>query len=284
MKVILLPFMALLFFACNSNSQEAAGSVVTSNQIQDRVINHPKTVGEIPFPANYKKAMVAKNSFEEYLRALPLKPKGSLVKYYNGSIKVSEGVYDFVIDLPIGNKNLHQCADAIIRLKAEYLWNQKRYDEIHFNFTNGFTVEFKEWMKGRRMIIEGNKTYWDNGTNASNSYDDFWDYLELIFTYAGTASLEKELIQKNLVNAEIGDILIQEGHPGHAIIIVDKATNEKTGDHIFLLAQSYMPAQEIQILKNPSEKGISSWYSFDTDQIETPEWTFTSSDLKVFQK
>ncbi|MBN2610182.1 MAG: hypothetical protein JXB00_01355, partial [Bacteroidales bacterium] len=53
---------------------------------------------------------------------------------------------------------------------------------------------------------------------------------------------------------------------------------------VFLLAQSYMPAQDIQILKNPNDKSISPWYSLDFEgDLITPEWTFKKTDLKRFK-
>jgi len=53
---------------------------------------------------------------------------------------------------------------------------------------------------------------------------------------------------------------------------------------LFVLAQSYMPAQELQVLKNPNAGDFSPWYRVsDIDgQLRTPEWTFKSSALKRF--
>ena len=170
-----------------------------------------------------------------------------------------------------------------MRLRAEYLWNNKRYDEIHFNFTNGFRVDYSEWMKGRRIIIKGTKAYWNNRYAPSNTYSDFWNYLEIVFSYAGTLSLSKELKPVPLNDLKIGDVFIKGGSPGHAVIVVDLATN-KEGEKIFLLAQSYMPAQEIQILKNPNNPN-SSWYSINEckNGLETPEWDFKKGCLKTFE-
>jgi hypothetical protein len=57
----------------------------------------------------------------------------------------------------------------------------------------------------------------------------------------------------------------------------------ETGEKLFLLAQSYMPAQELQILANPLENGVGSWYSEDFgDQLITPEWVFTQKQLMRF--
>ena len=169
-----------------------------------------------------------------------------------------------------------------MRLRAEYLWENGDYDQIHFNFTNGHKVEYTEWMKGNRMNIKGNKTWWTKRAEPSNTYDDFWEYMELIFMYAGTASLEKELMLIDIDEAEIGDVLIKGGFPGHAVIIVDKAIKETSGESIYLIAQSYMPAQEIHVLKNFGHADIRPWYRFDEGEIFTPEWGFLSDNLKRF--
>ncbi len=81
------------------------------------------------------------------------------------------------------------------------------------------------------------------------------------------------------------DIVIQGGTPGHDIIVMDMAIDNKTNKKLFLLAQSYMPAQEIQILTNPKEESISPWYSLDFhDYLVTPEWSFTKTELKRFKQ
>jgi hypothetical protein len=57
--------------------------------------------------------------------------------------------------------------------------------------------------------------------------------------------------------------------------------NALTHEKMYMLAQSYMPAQEIQILLNPETNTV--WYSLSAeDPIETPEWTFTRAQLKRF--
>ncbi len=169
-----------------------------------------------------------------------------------------------------------------MRLKAEYLWNKQQYEKIHFNFTNGFRVDYTKWMKGKRVVVEGNKTYWKQTAQPSNTYASFWKYMEIIFCYAGTYSLDKELTSVDLNDLKVGDVFIQGGFPGHAVIVVDVALNS-TGEKLFLLAQSYMPAQEIQILKNPNNDKISPWYSVDFGiELQTPEWTFQKNNLKRF--
>lgn len=235
-------------------------------------------------PAGYQRVAASEISFAAHLRQLPLKPHGSRVTYFNGRLKPNLGIYEAVVDLPIGSEDLHQCADALMRLWAEYLWNKREYHKIHFNFTNGFRVDYTEWMNGKRIVVKGNKSYWVKQAPPSNSYEDFWDYLEIIFMYAGTLSLSRELNPASIADMQIGDIFIQGGSPGHAVMVADMAQNPKSGAMLFLLVQSYMPAQEIQILKNPLDKKISPWYSTAFgDTLETPEWVFHKSDLKRFQ-
>jgi len=283
-RIILILLIVLL--SCNSNSKSSneAESKTEKNENRIEVEKTGNTIkSRINPPHGFKRIQPDLNSFEEYLQNLNLKPKGSKVKYYSGSTKFNDNIYTDVIDLKIGNKNLHHCADAIIRLRSEFLWAQQKYDEIIFNFTNGQKVEYSKWKDGYRIDIEGNKTWWVKKENPSNTYEDFWNYLEQIFMYPGTASLEKELRKKNIKNAEIGNILIQGGSPGHAIIIVDKAINDKDNKKLYLLAQSYMPAQEIQILVNPNNSDISPWYDLEKNPIVTPEWTFSNTDLKEFE-
>lgn len=188
-----------------------------------------------------------------------------------------------MIDLETGNRDLLQCADAVIRLRAEYLYSNQQLDSIHFNLTNGFRVDFSEWVKGKRVKVDGNRTRWVQSAQPSNSYREFRSYLDFIFACAGTLSLSKELKKVSIDNMQIGDVFIQGGSPGHAVIVVDMAVNPTTGERVFMLAQSYMPAQDIHILTNPSNSDISPWYSNSFGRIlATPEWTFSSSDIKRF--
>jgi hypothetical protein len=107
--------------------------------------------------------------------------------------------------------------------------------------------------------------------------------MTFVFRYAGTLSLSKELVPVRLENIQPGDVFIKGGSPGHAVIVMDVTENSKTHEKLFLLAQSYMPAQEIHILRNPENTDTFPWYSTNfTGDLETPEWTFTRDELKRF--
>ena len=107
--------------------------------------------------------------------------------------------------------------------------------------------------------------------------------MNMVFAYAGTLSLSRELVSVPLEDIQIGDVFIHGGTPGHSVIVVDMA-KDSSGNKIFLLAQSFMPAQETQILINPNNDKLSPWYSVKEigNQLYTPQYTFERSELKRF--
>lgn len=282
--------LILMLTACaqkKQTSQEATIMTMEADRNTDLAHTLEHTIAtRFTAPANFKRVAVGNESFGMYLRHLPLKPKGSLVKLYNGQTKPNKNTYVAVIDLPIGKRDLHQCADAIMHLRANYLFEQKKYDQIHFNFTNGFKASYGQWRKGKRIKVNGNQVFWQQKAEPSDTYEDFWKYLEMVFSYAGTASLEKELVPTHMAELQIGDVFIQGGFPGHAVIVVDMATNQSTGETVFMLAQSYMPAQEIQVLRNPNNTTMDPWYASSEigTTLRTPEWVFNRTSLKRFEQ
>jgi len=264
-------------YAENKSNDEPAETPVTS------IVNERGTtlLKRFNAPQGYERQAVNSSSFAHYLRNLPLKPAGSKVKYYNGALK-NDAAYVAVVNMPISDRNLQQCADAVMRLRAEYFYAQKEYDKISFRLTNDFEADYANWMQGNRVAVKGNKTNWCKARQPSNTYQDFRNYLEFVFIYAGTLSLSKQLHPQNMKNLAIGDVFILGGSPGHAVIVVDVARN-KNGEKVFMLAQSYMPAQETQILRNPSDAFISPWYRTEIqNKLLTPEWTFKIDELKTW--
>ncbi|MBD3179409.1 MAG: hypothetical protein GF417_07255 [Candidatus Latescibacteria bacterium] len=241
--------------------------------------------GRFSPPPGFRRVEVTSGSFGRWLRHLPLKPGSQKVYLHNGRPKLRQDVHAAVLDIDTGARNLQQCADAVIRLRAEYLFAIKRYNDIRFNFTSGDTARYPRWRDGLRPEVEGDEVSWEMVARPDSTYRGFRKYLDTVFTYAGSYSLKKELISvTSLSDMRIGDIFIQGGFPGHAVIVVDAAERSQTGEKVFLLAQSYMPAQDIHILINPSESKLSPWYSIDfTGKLITPEWRFSRSDLMRFR-
>lgn len=232
-------------------------------------------------PEGFTRKNQDSTSFGYYLRNFSLFKAGTRVKLYNGNLKNNQSVHDAVLNISVGKRDLQQCADAVMRLRAEYLFAQKKFDDIHFNFVNGFNCEYRKWRLGYRVVVSGNKVSWSKSASLDESHATFIKYMETVFTYAGTLSLAKELHSITINDVKIGDVLIYGGSPGHAVIVMDVCENNK-GEKRVMLAQSYMPAQQIHVLKNLNSK-TSPWYNLkEHDKIYTPEWTFEKSELKRF--
>ena len=281
-RILYLAF--LIFICCGERSKNPVEVVQSATAAEPAgIINNAGSLLKTRFnpPPGFERKAFPENSFENFLRNLPLKPAGTKVKYYDGGIK-NPDVCDAVVDMDIGNKDLQQCADAVMRLRAEYFYSQKSYDKISFNLTNGFKTDYSEWIKGNRLAVSGNKTWWRKSAQPSNTYNDFRNYMDLVFTYAGSLSLSKSLHSRNIRDISIGDVFIVGGSPGHAVIVVDVAENNK-GEKVFIIAQSYMPAQEIEILKNLGDGPLSPWYKVDiSHDLATPQWNFTIDQLKTW--
>jgi len=235
-----------------------------------QIINENGTTIKSRFspPEGFTRIEVDSLSFGHYLRSLNLKQFGSKVLYFNGEIKDKNDVYISVVDQEISPRNLQQCADAVMRLRGEYLYSRKRFEDIHFNF-----------------LSDGKPRFFTKYRVNDLSYRTFRKYMDYIFAFANTASLHKELIHVEIDSMKIGDVFIQKSSTyGHAVIVADMAVNKITGRKLFILAQSYMPAQETQILINPNDAQISPWYELKSGVIITPEWEFRSTDLRRFKE
>jgi hypothetical protein len=250
----------------------------TKAQETDEVLNSTESV-EKPFsyfnesesrvktrfntPEGYTRVESSEGSFGDYLQNLPLKSHGSQVRHFDGTLKYNTSAYCAVVDLPLkGNAN-HQCADAVMRLRAEYLFSQKRYSEIEFLYVSGKKSNYLSYLGGKTPTA-----------------DNLWSYMCGVFCYANTYSLNKQLKSKNTDDLQIGDVFIIGGFPGHTVIVVDKCVNDK-GEVKFMLAQSYMPAQDIQILVG--DDGQSPWYDLNFGEyLYSAEYTFSKNDLKTF--
>ncbi len=266
-------------------SQPSSESISGTHTLGVRIDSAAKTlITRFAPPDGYQRLNYEKGTFQYYLTNFPLKPIDAKVYYYSGKLKANKDVYASVFDIDVGEKDLQQCADAVIRLRAEYLYAQKRFNEIHFNFTNGFRVDYVKWAKGYRLKVSGNNTSWYKAGEEDYSYKNFKAYLEIIFSFAGTLSLTKELNPIPSDSVQVGDVFIKGGSPGHAVIIVDVAIGKINQKRIFMIAQSYMPAQSIHLLVNRNDKDISPWYDLSqTDQLYSPEWTFEKTALKRFK-
>ena len=249
MRKLFLIISLLFFYSCQAEVAPLEVLSMDAHSIIERI--NP--------PSGYTRNKASQGSWGAYLQNFPLKAAGSKVLDYKGKPIMFQEFHSAVLDIDIGEKDLQQCADAAIRLRAEYLWLKGLKDQVVFEFTSGHKFAWDDYAEGTRSVVSGNKVSFEKKAQADHSYESFRRYLDVIFMYAGTISLHKEMkkVDRNS-EYEIGDVIIHPGSPGHAVIIVDKAKNAQ-GKYIYLLAQGYTPAQSIHIVKS-GHSGISPWF------------------------
>ncbi|WP_167856297.1 DUF4846 domain-containing protein [Hymenobacter metallicola] len=233
-------------------------------------------------PVGATREAAAAGSFAWWLRYLPLQPPGAAVHLHNGKLKNLQTVHAAVVRIDVGPRDLQQCADAVIRLRAEYLFSQDP-NKVHFHLTSGHDIWFSDWYGGRGFRARGEVVEPVAKAVETPTHAVFRRYLDQIFTYAGTRSVEREMRPVAMATLQPGDVFVQGGSPGHAVLVLDVSANPRTGRKYFLLAQSYMPAQEIHVLRNLQNPKLSPWYELnDKVTLETPEWDFSPSQLRRF--
>ncbi len=236
-------------------------------------------------PAGSQRVAVAAGSWGAWLRGLPLRPAGTPARLYNGQLKDNQAVVAAVVDIDPGTKDLQQCADAVIRLRAEYLFSQN-FNKIHFHLTTGYDAWFSDYVAGRTFKVKGEEVTPAPKPVEAPTHAALSRYLLPIFGYAGTLSLSRELRRMALAEVSPGDVFIHGGRPGHAVLVADVAENSHTGQRYLLLAQSYMPAQNIHILRNVAHPALGAWFMVPGPTealVETPEWTFAREELGRFE-
>ena len=253
-------FCTLIFLSCNNAASSSANQLNNTQAPRATATdkNPYTTIKAIPMPEGYTRVKADSNSFSEWLRNIKLK-EDKTVYLFDGKPKANQAAQFAVMDISVGDKDLQQCADAVMRLRAEYLFSEKRYAEISFTDNENGVYTF----------------------NSPYTKDNFMNYMQKVFGMCGSASLSKQLKTVNDFSTIVpGDVLIRGGFPGHAEIVTDVAANKK-GKKIFMLAQSYMPAQNIHILKNPASEKLSPWYEVnDNKKLVTPEYIFYKTELK----
>lgn len=232
----------------------------------------------VPAPAGFTRVPVASGSFGAFLRELPLAPDGTPVRTHAGD-PIAAPAYA-VVDLDVGARDLMQCADSIIRLRAEHLFSAGRLDEIAFHFTNGDLARFSRWSEGFRPTLQGRtKVVWRKSARPASDHATLRRYLDTVFMWAGTASLARHTPAAE-GNVRPGDFFVLGGFPGHAVLVLDVARSAG-GETRLLLGQGFMPAQSFHVLRAPDG---GAWFPYDGGDLLTPSWPtpFPRTSLRRF--
>lgn len=206
------------------------------------------------------------SDFGNWLRFLPLKPEDEDVHKYNGeetTLKESFFMKNAgVIDMGVLNK-WQQCADSILRLKAEYHWSKGEFYKIVFPLEKQ-NISYLSWIK-----------------KYDHSRKTFYKYLTHIYGNLGTASMKRDFKKINAHKLDIGDMNVQNktGGVGHIFLILDIIENKK-GKRLYLLGQGATPAQEFHIIQPPFQ--FSPW--IDMNNLQNMLKTFSPYGDGVFRR
>ncbi len=275
---LVFSIIALILLRNTSKGKVATNHVkgfVFDAVINDYIDKEENTLHKrILLPQGFKRIEYPKGSFQEYLRNYKLKPYGSKIINYDGSEYFTQHWHEAILEIPVPSNGLQQCADALMRIRAEYLWEKNLKDKIGFKFTSGHYCSWKKYAEGYRPKIKGNKVTFHKTAKANSSKKNFYKYLNLIYTYAGTLSMYNEMEKIKSKEIKLGDMLVTPGTPGHIVIIVDEIVNEK-GDKKYALVQGNTPAQSVCLLKNFEDSSQSPWYEFvEKETIYVPGYYF----------
>src|SRR6185369_5948445 len=126
---IYFQLLTALLFAINSCS-------APENNIETRPTDkitgiNPENIRGISLPQGFNYVEDGDSAYSSWLLDLKLK-KSKTVYLYNGKLKSNQEAQFGVLNIDIGKKDLMQCADVAMKLRADYLFEKHLYDQIKF--------------------------------------------------------------------------------------------------------------------------------------------------------
>jgi hypothetical protein len=225
-------------------------------------------------PDGYERVSVSDGEFGELLRELPIRLDRRTVRSHDGRRLNSPSAGVALLPMLGG---VQECADSIIRLYAEHLWREGRRSEIAFHFTSGDRSAWEDWVDGERFDISGSEVERRQGSPREPTRGVFREYLQHLFTYAGTMSLNHDArrLQPDEPTRP-GDFFLQPGSPGHVVLVLDVAESDD-GRRVALVGQGFIPAQEFHVVRDRGGATVDGlWFELPRESgetLDTPSWS-----------
>ncbi|MBN2562977.1 MAG: hypothetical protein JXQ75_18800 [Phycisphaerae bacterium] len=246
----------------------------------------------IPAPAGFARVSVPVGSFADWLRYLPTASEAASVMTARSKVVLAADHPNLaaVIALQPHGERLLNATNMLIRLRAEYSWFAGRGAGLAFHFTSGHRASWQAWAGGARPSVDGREVEFRRAAEADGSRESFCCYLEVVFRYASSYSLLDDTRAAEDRAIEAGDIFVRPGRPGHALMILDIATDAADATDVagapgegtrwaergstaqpaaraqvkVLLGQGGTPAQTFHVLRNDAG---SAWFPITQTQV-----------------
>ena len=200
-----------------------------------------RLVKDIAVPRGFKAIEYPVSSYGRWLATRPLKNNNVILAHDGREVAAGTDRVYAVLDLPLlFAGDLEQCADYAMRLWAEYHKEQNRLDKLYLFDYNG-----------RRQY------YLKSGL----SYRKF---LHRAFANSNSYSLKQGCANVDTGSMVPGDMVVQNerGGVGHVSVVMN-ACRDSSGQKLYLIGFSYMPAQEFHIEKALEGYGTAGWFTLD---------------------
>lgn len=211
-------------------------------------------------PPGYSRVQLQPGSFGEWLRSFPMAPATAAVTRFDGSTAhpADDEYIAGVMAIDIGSVDLQQSADVVIRLHAEWLWSHDQRDAISYPGGAKLNMPLSRWEKGQRVISEGANVFWAvQSKPAAADYSEFRRYLDIVFTWANSASLARRTEPVEASALMPGDFFLHTKPPGHVAIVLDIA-EKPSGERLALLGQALNPTESVHVIR-PGR--ATAWFS-----------------------
>ena len=140
------------YFSCKSNPQSVDHTTNAQHDKQTEIV---------------AAKIIDSSSWQYFLQHLPEK-SGTIVNYKGQPVSNQEKHFS-IINYDVGNRDLQQCADALMRLRAEYLFGQKRFNEIGFHFVSGDYYSFTAYCNGKVPVAKGSGVVFISSTQKKKT-------------------------------------------------------------------------------------------------------------------
>ena len=234
-----------------------------------RIVSHTsnplnvRCVGDIPAPVGFVRTQRGDPSYNEFLRGLRLKKRGSKVQLYTGGNARLQFLSAGVIEMPLLS-NDEQCADITMRLRAEYLWQSGHYREIRFTSVGGNPMQYEGWDQRK----------------------SFEKYMRTVYGACNTSSVYRETSPRPFRDIQPGDVLVypsrRKGSYGHAVLIADVA-HGRNGKTAILCIEGNTPAREAHVVRNPNPL-LFSWHIIrEGEDVQVSVFRFHPEEIRYYK-